>query len=127
MRFSDWSSDVCSSDLLHLIGNDVGAVAVGAGILVLPLACLKAALDIDRTAFFQVFAGDFSQTVVENKTVPFGLLALFARGLVFPLRGRGNGYVTNSGADGAVAHFRVLSESSEERRGGREGVRTGGN
>src|SRR3546814_15715725 len=32
MRISDWSSDVCSSDLLALLGGQPPAAAVGAGL-----------------------------------------------------------------------------------------------
>src|SRR3546814_6203090 len=52
---------------LHLVGDDVGAVAIGAGILVLPLAGFKTAFHVDRTPFLQVFAGDFGQAVVEDR------------------------------------------------------------
>src|SRR3546814_14077828 len=37
MRISDWSSDVCSSDLRAVARGDVAAAAVGRGIDVVPL------------------------------------------------------------------------------------------
>src|SRR5690606_34810255 len=38
---------------LHLVSHDIGAVAVLAGILVLPLAGFKAPFHVDRTALAQ--------------------------------------------------------------------------
>src|SRR3546814_14008706 len=40
MRISDWSSDVCSSDLEPIGGQRIAAVIVGLGVLALPLLAL---------------------------------------------------------------------------------------
>src|SRR5690606_20425555 len=99
---------------LHLVGDDVGAVAVGAGVLVLPLAGLQTALDIHGPTLLEIFAGDFGQAVVEHDPVPLGFFAAFAGGLVFPLRGRGDGNVTDGGAVRAIAHFWVASQIADK-------------
>src|SRR5690606_16996731 len=99
---------------LHLVGNDFGAVAVGAGVLVLPLAGLEATFDIDRAALAQVFARDFGQAVIEDDAMPFGFFAALAGALVLPLRGGGNGHVADGGPIGAVAHFGIASQVADE-------------
>src|SRR5690606_22519053 len=105
---------VAAAQHLHLVGDDLGAVAVGAGFLVLPLAGLQAALDIDRTAFLQVFAGDLGQAVVHDHPVPLGFFATLAGGLVLPLGGGGDGDVADRRAVGAVAHFGVAPQVADE-------------
>ncbi len=92
---------------LHLLGDDFGGVAVGAGLFVLPLAGLQAAFDVDRAAFLQVFAGDLGQAVVHDHAVPFGFFAALAAGLVLPLRRGGQRQVADGRAVRAVAHFGV--------------------
>src|SRR5690606_13644954 len=99
---------------LHLVGDDVRAVAVGAGVLVLPFACLEAAFDVDRTALLEVFTVDFGKPVIEHDAMPFGFFAPFARYLVFPLRRGGNGNIADGGAVRAVAHFRISSQVADE-------------
>src|SRR3546814_6998438 len=53
MRISDWSSDVCSSDLLHLNARDVGVLVVGLGVLEdgpIALLDLAGAVEADQHA-----------------------------------------------------------------------------
>src|SRR5690606_25285021 len=88
--------------------------AVGAGFLVLPLAGLQAALDVDRTALLQVFARDLGQAVVEHHAVPFGFFAALARGLVLPLGRGGDGDVADRRTIGAVTDFGVTPQVADE-------------
>src|SRR5207253_1620455 len=67
---------------LHGVGDDLGGVLVRA-VLVLPLARLQAALDVDLRALLEVFARDLRELAEEGHAVPLGLLLLLAR-LVLP-------------------------------------------
>src|SRR5690606_19637709 len=93
---------------------DFSGVAVLTGVFVLPLAGLEAPFDIHRTPLAQVFARDFSQTVIEDNAVPFRFLAALARVFVFPLRCSGYGDIADGGAVWAVAHFGVAAEIANE-------------
>lgn len=99
---------------LHLVGHNLGGVAVLAGVLVLPLARLQATFDVNRPAFTQVFTGNFCQAVVKYDAVPFRILAAFAAVAVFPLRGRGNGNVADRTAVRGVAHLGVTSKVANQ-------------
>src|SRR5690606_26277792 len=96
-----FAAAIAAAQHLHLVGDDFGAVAVGAGVFVLPLAGLQAAFDVHRAALLQVFAGDLGQAVVHDHAVPFGFFTALAAGLVFPLRGGGNGNIADRRAIGA--------------------------
>src|SRR5690606_2050711 len=56
---------VTTAEHLHLFGHDLGGPAVLA-LLVLPLAGLEAALDVDRAALLEVLAGDLAESVEEH-------------------------------------------------------------
>src|SRR5690606_4099570 len=99
---------------LHLVGHDFGAVAVGAGVFILPLACFEPAFDIDRAALAQVFARDLGQAVVEHHAVPFGFFAALAAAFVLPLRSGGNGDIADGGPIGAVAHLGIAPKVADE-------------
>src|SRR5687768_17826316 len=60
---------------LHALRADLSRVAV-LPILVLPLARLQPALDVDRGTFFQVFARDLGQPAEECDAMPLGMLLL---------------------------------------------------
>ncbi len=80
---------------LHGVAADLGAVAVCASFLVLPFARLQAALDVDRAAFAQVFAGDFRKLVEQHHRVPLSEFFFLAGGFVLP------GF---SGGESQIAH-----------------------
>src|SRR5205085_807446 len=70
---------------LHLAGDDVGGVALLAVLLV--LAVLDPALDVDLRSLLQVFAGNLAEAPIQRDAMPLGLLLLLAV-LVLPrLRG----------------------------------------
>src|SRR5690606_16851335 len=99
---------------LHLFRHDLGGVAILAAFLVLPLACLDAAFDINGTTLAQVFAGDLCKTVVEHDAVPFGFLAALARVAVFPLRGGGQRDITDRGALWRIPDFGIAAKVADE-------------
>src|SRR5438132_12091305 len=68
---------------LHLVGDDLRHVLV-LPVLVLPLARLQAALDVDLAALLQVLAGDLGELAEERDAVPLRLLLRLAV-LVLPL------------------------------------------
>src|SRR3546814_1396972 len=113
MRISDWSSDVCSSDLTltaavivaaaevaatttatataveqhhfapEALQHDLGRILVLA-LLVGPFAGLELAFQIDLRSFAQILLGDAAQIFIEDHDpVPFGALLPLA-GLVLP-------------------------------------------
>ena len=104
---------VTATEELHVVSDHFGGIDVLA-FLVLPLAGLQAALDIDWAAFFQVLAGDLGQAVVEHHPVPFGFLDLVAAVLVFPVARGGDGDVADGIAVGGVAHFGVAPQVADE-------------
>jgi len=100
---------------LHLVGDDFGGVSILA-VLPLPFARFDAAFYVDGAAFAQVFSGDFSQAVVEHDAMPFGFFAALAGVFVFPLRAGGDGDIADGGSIGAVTHFRVAPQVTDENR-----------
>src|SRR5438874_7286411 len=93
---------------LQVVTDDLGRVAL-VPLLVLPLACAQAPLDVDLRALAQVLAGDFRQAPEEGHAVPFGALLLLTGLLVAPAlagrdaqvrhgRGRGHGACLGVGA-----------------------------
>ena len=73
---------------LHAISNDLGGVLL-VTILVLPLARLQAAFDVDLAALLEILAGDLGQAPEEGHAMPLGALLLRA-GFVLPLVGGGD-------------------------------------
>src|SRR5690554_2378049 len=98
-----------SAEHLHLVGADLGGVAVLA-FLVLPLARLQTALDVDLTALAQVLRGDLGQPPEHHHVVPFGRLAALAAGLVLPGVGGRDAQIAQGVAAGHVARFRIAPQ-----------------
>ena len=99
---------------LHFAGDDFGGVAIIAGGLVLPLAGLQTALDIDLRTLAQVFGADLTQAAPHHDGVPLGLFLHLAGGLVAPaFRGR-QAQVGDRGAAGGGPGFRILPEVADE-------------
>src|SRR5690606_3186481 len=65
-------SVIASAQHLHLVGDDLGAVTVGAALLVLPFTGFEAPFHKHGTALLQVFACDLGQAPVKHDAVPFG-------------------------------------------------------
>src|SRR3546814_18418371 len=84
MRISDWSSDVCSSDLHHKFGvetlqHDFGRIAV-LTTLILPFPCAQLAFYIDLAALAQEAFSDIDQAFRDNSdSVPFVPFLALAR------------------------------------------------
>src|SRR5262245_46007933 len=101
------------SQHLHGVAADFGAVAVLAGLLVLPLARAQAALDVHLRAFLEVLAGDFRQAAEEGNAVPLGLLLHLAARLVLPAVGGGDADVGDRLAAGQIAGLGVCAEVAD--------------
>jgi hypothetical protein len=67
-----------SAEKLDILADDFHATALLAAGFVLPGVHAKAAFDIERAAFFGVFAGDFSEAAPEFHINEGGLLTLLA-------------------------------------------------
>ena len=94
------------------VAFDLGRVPLVA-VLIVPLARLELALDVDLLALGEVFRQRFSGLAPQHHAMPFGLL-LTLSGLVVPdLRGR---HVERGdrGAARRVAQFRIAPEISDE-------------
>src|SRR3546814_3843455 len=95
MRISDWSSDVCSSDLLP--------------VLVLPFAGLELAFDIDLAALAQIAFGHIGKTFAEDRDrMPFGLFLALAGVAVLPRFGRGDAQIDHLAATRSEEHTSEL-------------------
>ena len=68
---------------LHFTGDNLCGVTVCA-ILPLPLACAQRAFNINLGTFFQIFAGNFTETIKKYHSVPFRALLLLTGILIFP-------------------------------------------
>src|SRR3546814_11403759 len=99
MRISDWSSDVCSSDLAEVVAND--SLRLG-----------------ELPEQLQEIVGRLQ---VGEATPPFGSLADGVRVLI--LCGRDEGSVSTPSFDQVYAQLNE-QRRSEERRVGKEGVST---
>src|SRR5437660_8432843 len=62
---------------LHLAGDDLGAVALLARLLVFPAVGADGAFDVDQRAFAQVLPADLGQARPGHDVVPLGALLLF--------------------------------------------------
>src|SRR4030095_3507765 len=94
--------------------HHLGAVTLLAR-LVLPLACLQLALEIDRAPLGQVLLGDLAQALVEDHdTVPLGALAVLAAGAVAPALRGGDRQMHDLGAVLSRAPLRVATEITHQ-------------
>src|SRR3546814_130358 len=101
MRISDWSSDVCSSDLLP--------------VLVLPFAGLELAFDIDLAALAQIAFGHIGKTFAEDRDrMPFGLFLALAGVAVLPRFGRGDAQIDHLAAVLERPAFRIAAEIPDQ-------------
>src|SRR3546814_17598394 len=80
MRISDWSSDVCSSDLLHQ-RDERGAVGIVFDPLDRAFDIPFAALEIDETIALLVAAGDAARGDVSLVVAAAGLALAFGQRL----------------------------------------------
>ena len=60
-----------STEQLHTVGYNLGA-RVSHAILVVPLTCAQLALDVNLSAFVNIFFGYFGQSTPQHHAVPFG-------------------------------------------------------
>src|SRR5262249_31568395 len=67
----------------HVTGANFGGFAFVA-ILVVPFARLQRTLDINKTAFAEIFVADLGKAVPYHDVVPFGAFLAFSGGLVVP-------------------------------------------
>src|SRR5471032_2676595 len=98
---------------LHLLGDDVGRVLFDA-VLVGVFAGLQTAFDVDRRAFFQVLADDFSQAAEEGDAVPLGQLFLLAGVAVLRFERGRHGDVGDRVTARHVANFRIATQIADD-------------
>src|SRR5690606_18224754 len=110
---ADLAAAVTPAEHLHLLGDDLGGPAILA-LLVLPLARLQPALDVDRAARAEVFVGDLAQAVEEDHPVPFGVLPALAGVPVLADARGGDRDVADRAAVGRIAHLRVATEVADQ-------------
>src|SRR3546814_21196381 len=68
MRISDWSSDVCSSDLLVIVVTPYLVKQVSASAIRLPTDGSKAPTDVERILLGKTFSGDSGATPPRPQT-----------------------------------------------------------
>lgn len=78
------------------------------------LAVFQAAFDVNWPAFFDIFASNFSQAVIEGDTVPLSVFNGFARRAVFAAAGGGDADIGHGLAGGQVANFGVTAAVADE-------------
>jgi hypothetical protein len=99
---------------IEALENDLGRIAVGAR-LVLPLAGLQRALDIDLAALAQIFLRDVRQAFVEDlDRVPLGLFLALAAGAILPALRRGDAQLDHLAAVLEAARFGIPAEIADE-------------
>src|SRR5690606_12629996 len=103
-----------TAEHLHLLANDLGAVSISAGFLVLPLSCFQTAFDVNGSALLEIFANNLSQAVVEDHAVPFSVFSTLTGCLVFPTRSGSNRNIGNCGTVGGIANFRIAAQVADQ-------------
>src|SRR5665213_2308788 len=102
---------------LHVVGIDLGLVALGPRVLVVPRAGLEAALDVDHAALLEVLAAELGELAVagvpHHDVVVVGVLAALAAGILAVAIG-GDGQVADGGSAGCEAQLRVAGEAADE-------------
>src|SRR5450755_3014022 len=102
---------------LHVVGVDLGLVALGPRVLVVPRAGLEAALDVDHAALLEVLAAELGELAVagvpHHDVVVVGVLAALAAGILAVAIG-GDGQVAHGGSAGCEAQLRVAGEAADE-------------
>src|SRR5256714_12308397 len=98
---------------LQVATDDLGRVAL-VPLLVLPLACAQASLDVDLRALAQVLAGDFRQAPEERDAVPFGPLLLLTGLLVAPALAGRHAQVRDRGSGGHRAGLGIGPQVSND-------------
>src|SRR5262245_46250201 len=99
---------------LHRVAADLGAVAVLAGFLVLPLARSQAAFDVHLRALLQVFARDLGQAAEKRDAVPLGGFLRLAARLVFPAIGGGDANIGDGLTARQVTRLRVRAQVADD-------------
>src|SRR3546814_1654205 len=101
MRISDWSSDVCSSDLLTT--------------LILPFPCAQLAFYIDLAALAQEAFSDIDQAFRENSdSVPFGPVLALARIPILPAFAGRDADIADLAAILEAANFRLRAKIPDQ-------------
>src|SRR5205807_9110792 len=102
---------------LHVVGVDLGPVALLTGVLVVPGAGLQPPLDVDETALLKVLATELGELAValvpDHDVVVVGVLAALAAGvLAVPVGGQSK--LADRGAGRRVAQLRVARQPADE-------------
>src|ERR1035441_41524 len=111
------ASVLAAVEELHVVGVDLGLVALLTGLGVVPGARLHAALHVDQAALLEVLAAELGELAIalvpHHDVVVVGvLLPLTAR--VGPVAIGGEGEVADRGAARRVAQLRVAGEPSDQ-------------
>src|SRR5581483_5129408 len=97
----------------HVIDDDLGAVLLLTGFLVVPGIGAQPAFDIDLAAFLQVLAGDLSGALPGGDVVPLSAVLPVAVLVFEPLIG-GQGELGHGRALGGVLDFGIFAEVTDE-------------
>src|SRR5882672_5036839 len=103
---------IARSEELHVLGDDLGRVFLDT-LFIGPLARFQPALNIDRAALAQVFAGDLRQASEKHDAAPLGFFDLLAARVLVLARG-GDRYIGDRGAIRAVARFWIAPEIADK-------------
>src|SRR5205085_9637382 len=98
---------------LQLAVDDLGAIALLAGLLVLPAIGADRALDVDQRALAQILPADFGQAGPGDDVVPLGALLLLAA-LVSEFFVSGHGELGDGRSTGCGLDLGVFSQPPHE-------------
>src|SRR5690625_4044744 len=98
---------------LHFVGDDLSGVAI-LSVLALPFARAQRALYVHFGTLFQVFTGNFGQTVKEHHAVPLCTLLRLTGLLIFPAFRCRHTHVGDRTPLGHKTGFRVLPQIADK-------------
>ena len=104
---------IAATQHLHLLGDDFSGETL-LTVLACPFTGAQTTFYVDGTAFTQVLTCNFSQTVVEHHTMPFGFFARFASLPILPSGRSGNRDIAHRGATDLVSDFGISPKIADE-------------
>src|SRR5207244_1332854 len=102
-----------SSEQNHIASADFGSFSLIA-VLVVPLAGLQAAFDVNQPAFRQILVADFRKPVPSDDVMPFRALLTFAGSFIVPGIVSRHGKAAERNAAGGVFELRITTEPAHK-------------